>query len=314
MKQQITMRKSNNLTIGEVWELFMRKCRARNLSENTLRTYGVHYSILCAFTPADTPLKKINSEIVDDFVFFIRENYNINDVAVNSYLRSIRTFLYYCMDCKYIESFKIKMAEVDKKVKETYTNEELERLLKKPDMDSCTFAEYKTWVFENYLLGTGNRISSALDVQIKDINFEDNIIIIRKAKNRKQQVLPLSNTLAEILMEFLEIRGSRPDDYLFCNNFGEQSSVRTYQGLVKKYNILRNVNKSSCHLFRHTFAKKWILASGDVFRLQKILGHSDLSVTKEYVNMFGNYLRLDFEKFNPLDNLKGKHGDSIRMQ
>lgn len=72
--------------------------------------------------------------------------------------------------------------------------------------------------------------------------------------------------------------------------------------------MLHNVNKSSCHLFRHTFAKNWILASGDVFRLQKILGHSDLSVTKEYVNMFGNDLQLDFEKFNPLDNLKGKQG------
>lgn len=157
-------------------------------------------------------------------------------------------------------------------------------------------------------MGTGNRISSALDVQIKDINFENNIIIIRKAKNRKQQILPLSNTLAEILMGCLEIRGNAPDDYLFCNNFGEQASVRTYQGLVRKYNMLYNVNKSSCRLFRHTFAKNWILAGGDVFRLQKILGHSDLSVTKEYVNMFGNDLQLDFEKFNPLDNLKGKQG------
>jgi site-specific recombinase XerD len=56
-------------------------------------------------------------------------------------------------------------------------------------------------------------------------------------------------------------------------------------------------------LFRHTFAKNWILAGGDQFRLMKILGHSDMSVTKEYVQMFGQDLQLDFEKFNPLDNL-----------
>lgn len=131
MKQQITMRKTKNLTIGEAWKLFIRKCRAKNLSENTLSTYGLHYSILCAFTPADTPLKEMNSDTVDVFVFFIRENYNINDVTVNYYLRSVRTCLYYCMDCNYIESFMIRMTKVEKKVEETYTHEELERLLKK---------------------------------------------------------------------------------------------------------------------------------------------------------------------------------------
>ena len=39
-------------------------------------------------------------------------------------------------------------------------------------------------------------------------------------------------------------------------------------------------------------------------RFQKILGQSDLSVTKEYVQMFGADLQMDFERFNPLDNLR----------
>jgi len=50
-----------------------------------------------------------------------------------------------------------------------------------------------------------------------------------------------------------------------------------------------------------------------MFRLQKILGHSDLTVTKEYVNMFGQDLQMDFEKFNPLDNLKSRNKGTIRM-
>lgn len=74
----------------------------------------------------------------------------------------------------------------------------------------------------------------------------------------------------------------------------------------------RNVNKTSCHLFRHTFAKNWILAGGDIFRLQKILGHYDLEMTKEYLAMFGQDLQMDFEKFNPLDRLK-KNKSIIRM-
>jgi len=40
-----------------------------------------------------------------------------------------------------------------------------------------------------------------------------------------------------------------------------------------------------------------------LFRLQKILGHSSLEIVKEYINMYGNDLQMDFNNFNPLDNL-----------
>lgn len=83
-----------------------------------------------------------------------------------------------------------------------------------PDLSHCTFSEFKIWAFENYLLATGNRISTALNLKIEDINFEDNIIIIRKTKNRKQQILPLSKSLAEVLRQYLEVRGGNSEEYL----------------------------------------------------------------------------------------------------
>ena len=212
--------------------------------------------------------------------------------------------MYYCMEESYLPSFNVCMIRSEKKIKETYSNAELERLLTKPDINTCSFSTYKTWVFENYLLGTGNRLSTALNVRIKDIDFYNNTIILVKTKNRKQQIIPLSQSLAEILVGYLEIRGNNPDDYLFCNIYGEKGNIRSFEDLVAKYNHERGVEKTSIHLFRHTFAKHWILQGGDIFRLQKILGHSDLSVTKEYVQMFGQDLQMDFEKFNPLDNLK----------
>jgi integrase len=93
------------------------------------------------------------------------------------------------MECQYIPSFKIKLIKAEKKIKESYTDSELERLLKKPDLDSCSFSIYKTWVFENYLLGTGNRISTALDVKIFDLDFQSSTINLHKTKNRKQQII-----------------------------------------------------------------------------------------------------------------------------
>lgn len=83
-------------------------------------------------------------------------------------------------------------------------------------------------------MGTANRISTALDLHIGDINFQSGVIILRKTKNRKQQIIPLSVTLAEILQGYLQIRGGAADDYVFCNEYGEQASCRTYQQLVRR--------------------------------------------------------------------------------
>lgn len=297
MKQKITMNKSQNLSIEESYQLFIRKALVRNLSEQTITTYNNHFRMFSQSINNQAPINIVTSDTVDNYIIWLRENTKANDITINSYLRSLRAFLYYCMECNYVSSFKIRLTKAEKKIKETYTDEELQRLLKKPDTNSCSFSTYKTWVFENYLLATGNRISTALDVQIGDLDFYNNTINLRKTKNRKHQIIPLSHTLSQILQEYLQIRGGELEDYLFCNAYGGQASVRTFQDLVRKYNIKRNVNKTSCHLFRHTFAKSWIMAGGDQFRLMKILGHSDMSVTKEYVQMFGQDLQMDFEKF-----------------
>ena len=313
MKQKITMQKKQNLTIEQAFELFMRKTTVRNLSDKTIRTYEYHYNLFCAYTDKTGLIADINEECIDNFILHLKNNSNANEITINSYLRSIRTFLYYCMDCGYLKNFKITLLKTEKKIKETYTQQELERLLKKPDVSNCSFTEYKTWVFENYLLGTGNRISSALNVKICDVDFDNGTILIRKTKNKRQQIIPLSHTLANVLKDYLEIRQGTPEDYLFCNMYGEQGNRRTFQQEVHDYNIKRNVNKTSCHLFRHTFAKHWILSGGDIFRLQKILGHYNLEMTKEYVQMFGEDLLQDFDTFNPLDKMQKKERVTIRM-
>lgn len=311
--EKITMSKKSNLSIQEAFDLFIRKCKIKNLTGLSISSYEKKMVHFYEFINKSEPITAVTKDTVDDYILWLRENTEANDITINSYLRSVRAFLYFCMEDKYIPTFKIQLIKAEKKIKETYTDDELVRLLEKPDVDNCSFSCYKTWVFENYLLGTGNRISTALDLHIGDINFQSGVIILRKTKNRKQQIIPLSATLAEILQGYLQIRGGEADDYVFCNEYGEQASCRTYQQLVRRYNRKRGVEKTSCHTFRHTFAKNWILNSGDMFRLQKILGHSDLTVTKEYVNMFGQDLQMDFEKFNPLDNLKGRSKGIIKM-
>lgn len=302
-KEKITMKKNTNITYEDAFKYFIRKCKIKNLTENSIRSYEKKIVPFFDFIDKTELVENLNEDIVDDYIVYLKENTDANDITINSYLRTLRAFAYYCMDCEYVDHFKIKMIKAEKKIKETYTDEELHNLLQKPNIKKCTFSTYKVWVFENYLLGTGNRISTALDIQIGDIDFGNNQIVLKKTKNRKQQIIPLSAKLADILTEYLQYRDGNKEDYLFCNEFGEKASIRSYQQLVRRYNIKHNVNRTGVHALRHTFAKKCVMNGMDVFKLQKIMGHSDLSVTREYVNMFGQDLKMDYEKYCPLDNL-----------
>lgn len=311
MRTKITMNTSKNLSVESAYELFIRKCRVKNLSQATITSYNNKVIPFVEFCNGGD-ISAVTVDTVDAFTDMLKKEHNVNDVSVVSYLRSVRAFLYYCMDCNYMTSFKIHLPKCNKEIKEIYTDEQLEKLLKKPDTNTCSFTEYKTWVFENYLIATGNRLSTALNVQIRDLNFEDGIITLRKTKNRKQQIIPLSASLADVLQEYLVVRGGQPEDYLFCNNYGEQASNRTWQTLVYRYNVKRDVNVTSIHAFRHSFARLWILNHGDIMRLKTILGHSNIAVTNEYLQMFGQDLQMDFEKFNPLDNMN-REKIKIRM-
>lgn len=290
-----------NLTdcLGE----YLNKCRARNLSERTLEVYEERLSVFLKFSEnANLHISGLSTAVIDEFILYLQER-GCGDVTIQSYIRDVRAFLYFLMEADYIDRFKIKLPKADERIKETYTDEELKKLLKKPNLRHCEFNEYKMWVFSNYLLATGNRISTVLNLKIADLDFDNAIIQLNKVKNRKAQIVPMSSSLVIIMKEYLNYRKGSGDDYVFCNSYGGQGEIRSYQNLLAKYNRSRGVTKTSAHLYRHTFAKRWILNGGDIFRLQKLLGHSDLSVVKNYVNIFSRDLSKDYSEFNPLDTL-----------
>lgn len=246
---------------------FLEKCRAKNLSEKTLNIYTVHFKFFREYlSDPDKKASDITEDTLEGFILYL-QNRGCNDITVQSYMRGVRCFCYYLMEEGYLQRFKIKLPKADKRIKETYTDTELKKLLKKPNVKTCEFNEYKTWVFSNYLLATGNRISTVLSLQIKDLDFENETIQLNKCKNRKAQIVPMASSLKVILKEYLTYRKGSPDDYVFCNSYGGKGDIRSYQEMLAKYNQKRGVSKTSAHLYRHTFAKRWILNGGDIFRL-----------------------------------------------
>ena len=298
-----------NITFGELCAEVVRFKRLRNLAPDTIDYYEDCGNYLAEFLGEETLCQTITEDTYYNYIEYLHQNKpHLKSATERSYLTGIRAILYYGMKKGYIQQFAVQLPKMDEVVKETYTDAEVALLLKKPDIKKCSFAEYRNWVLINYMLGTGNRVGTIVAIKLEDVDLANGTIVLKKLKGRKQYVIPISRSLTQILQEYLAVRKGEPGDYLFCTAYGQQTTVDVIESQIARYNRKRGVEKTSLHMFRHTFAKQWILNGGDIFRLQKILGHSSLEMVRKYVNMFGDDLQRDFDRFNPLDNYLGNAG------
>ena len=312
--EMIMFERDTNISVQEAYDRFIRIKRARNLAPETMTHYKLHFQYFSRYFDVNKPCREITLDTYYGYIEHLQNTRNANSTTINTYLGSLRSIFYWFMEEGYMRQFSIKLLKKEKKIKETYTDEELERVLKKPNLKTCKFNEYRNWVMSNYFLATGNRLRTAINLQIGHLDFENHLIFMGKTKNGRQQLIPMAKSLVGILQEYLAYRRGNPEDYVFCDIHNRQLTRDGTITIMRKFHHSRGITKTSIHAYRHTFAKKWILNGGDIFRLQKILGHSSMDMVKNYVEMFSDDLQKDFDVFNPLDNLmKDKKGELIEM-
>lgn len=300
--RQIKMAKRGEMTYKDLEQEYIKKCKVNNLSEYTIDFYIVSGRSFNKFVNI-TKLKvsEINRDLVDDYILFLKDT-GVKDVTINTYMHGISPIIKYGMGLGIIEKFGFKEIRTTEQIKQVYTDEELSMLLEKPDMTS--FAEYRNWVIVNFLLGTGIRALELRNIKIEDVDLASSMLIVKRTKSRKQRYIPVSKSLNKVLTEYLDYRKAESkEDYLFCNIFGEQLPRTTLQMSITKYCKKRGVSKYSLHLFRHTFAKKWIMNQGSAFALQKILGHSSMKMVNHYVNLYAEDLKRNYDEFCALESV-----------
>jgi integrase/recombinase XerD len=257
-------------------------------------------------------LSEMNAKRYADYVLYLKSKLG-SDTSVQTYGRDLRTVLYFLMREGHVESFKVKEIKTDRHAIDTYTDEELIILLKKPNMKKCRFLEYQAWVMTNFLFTTGVRQRSLIHLQIKDFDAYNGVISVRVTKNRKPLIIPLNKDMVEILKEYLRYRQCEDKEaYLFCNAYGDQLRKGTHYAMMAAYNKARGVETTGIHRYRHTFAKQWILNGGSVVSLSKILGHSNLNITQNYLNLLVTDLAKQVDEVNLLDKFAAKKHLTMR--
>lgn len=304
---------NENIKTKDALEEFYQDKRTENTAESTLKTYDMHIrNFIDSNDMWDFTTSLINKDHYQWWVEDLQEDDRKSDTTVATYCRSVRAFIYWLQENEYTDVFPVKIPKYQKKVKRCYTDEELKTLLEKPDRN-CSEVQYQTWVYINLLISTGLRLSSSLDILVKDIDFKNNVVYVDTTKNNQGLALSLNDDVIKILKKYIQLFRLSADDYLFCKGDNTRMANHTMQCNVANYNRAHGVEKTSIHLFRHTFAKNFYIQTKDVYTLCQVLGHSNISVTEGYlkdlgVSLFADTVYNPQQQFTKKDNAPKRRG------
>ena len=286
-------------SLAEAAEEFFRYNKAKNLSEDTQDAYKRRINKFVKFYGATEAISNIRQKDLDEFMYELSES-GIKPITIKTDMRHLRTFINFCASRGYMENLIVPMPRVEETVKETYSNEELKLLLAKPQGNN--WVEYRDWVMVNYFFSTGQRLSTVLNIKVNELDLTNHQVKLSHNKDKRQKYMPLSSALVEVLREYIYMSGLESEDWLFPEYEGGQIKKRSAQSSIAEYNQSRGVEKTSIHLFRHTFAKTYITNGGNPAKLQKLLNHKTIHMTMHYVNLYGEDISSDLDTYNPLDN------------
>jgi site-specific recombinase XerD len=172
-----------------------------------------------------------------------------------------------------------------------FTEKEIRKIL-----SVCKFSRDHAIVLT--LLDTGARASELVGLRLAD--WRPGYLKVL-GKGRKERAVPVSDRTDRAIAR--QVRLGHPDHPLFANLLtGEPMVYDTLRSLMDRLQEQAGVHDVHAHRFRHTFAITFLRNGGDIYTLQKILGHSTLEMVKTYLDIAKSDIARAHEKASPVTN------------
>jgi site-specific recombinase XerD len=292
--------------------LFYSRCVGLNLANSTILSYQKGLLDFAYFlTEANiSDILKVKPTDILNYLSYIKRK-RLAPVTVADRYILLRAFYNFLVQYDYLTESplrNIKKPKVPKKHARTFTNNEVEAILNYFDKD--TFTGYRNYTIMCILFSTGMRKSELLGLTVLDVHLDENIVTVL-GKGNKTREIPIGNVLRKVLKKYLRDRGELLTELsapftpkLLIGHKGEPLTIHGLDTVFRQLKLNLSIPKVrlSPHTWRHTFAKTFLLNGGDIFSLQRMLGHEDISTTQIYVDYTTQELKVQNEKFNPLNN------------
>jgi len=263
-------------------------------------------------------IEEITQQIIYDYLLYLRNRPKMDGKpgklsisAINNSIKSIRGLFRYLHEV--VETIpdnparKLKALKVRHAIINSYTGEQVQAILSVISQE--TFAGQRNSMLIQLLIDTGLRISESLSICIKDIDFNKSLIKVVGKGNKERQV-PFGKNTKKLFKQWIIAQTLTDTNKIFFAKGAESISTASIRTSFRKYGKLAGLQVSvRPHIFRHSFALMFLRNSGQVFALQKILGHSTLDMTRRYVNMLTEDIQEEHRRCGPGDKLFSNKDD-----
>ena len=288
-------------SLEEAYDEWLCSCKDKGLSDGSIASYREKVELFLKYTDVD--VEDLDNEIVYEFRDWLKTHRNFNDVSINTTYRTINVFFKFIHNEYQVPLFHLEYVKETKKIKQIFSPDDIRKLLRQPNLDSCTYSELRDWCIVNIVLNTGVRASSIVNIKIGDIDFKAKTIHFRHMKNRQEQVFPLKKDTLKIIRLYLDCLEDELDEYMFINSEHKQLTSKQLSVSFQRYCKNRNVKITSFHCLRHFFATRLLQETHNIHLVSKTLNHSSVAVTERYVSTLG--LNAYSSTLENIDILKG---------
>jgi integrase/recombinase XerD len=267
--------------LPQAYDLFVRERRfITNVSPKTLDWYKNSWQAFSRHVDSNSLIADLDSAQLKAATIGLAAS-GLKAVSVNTHLRAINAFLNWAHQEGLLPK-RLRAARLitEQKLPDILSPDQITVLLAvKPD----GFAQQRTHALAMLILDTGLRLSECLNLQRSSIDQDQSTIQVL-GKGRRHRIVPVSSRMLGHLFRWLR---RHSDDVVFPRMAGGPMKSRMVLTNFKALQLCAGITdvRFSPHTLRHTFASYYIKNGGGEFRLQRILGHTTLEMTRRYVQL-----------------------------
>lgn len=278
----------------------------RGLSRNTIVSYRRDLNSYIDFVSSHyvDALSKISKNDITNFMM----NQKDKGISANSIARrlaAIRMFHRFLARERIVKgdpSSLIDSPRLWKKIPDTLSLNEVERLLAQPDIRDRQGSRDKA-ILET-LYATGMRVSEIVNLKADNVNLDIGYLRCI-GKGNKERVIPLGKKAIVSIKRYLEINRpyflkTKESEFLFLSRLGRRLSRQSVWKIIKRYAKYAKIKKPiKPHTLRHSFATHLLERGADLRSVQEMLGHSNISTTQIYTHINKERLKAIHKMYHP---------------
>ena len=248
----------------------------RRYSQNTIKTYSDALDVFFRFFHN----KAIENLTKEDLIHFNTEyilKKNLSSSYQNQVINAIKLF-YRNRFNRSMEVDFIQRPRREKRLPNVLSKDEVKAILESP-------TNLKHRAMLSLIYACGLRRSELLNLTLKDVMSDRNLLFIRQSKGKKDRVVPISIKLIEMLRDYY--KAFKPKIWLFEGQLpGEKYSERSIQLVLNQAVTKAKINKPvTLHWLRHSYATHLLENGTDLRYIQELLGHSSSRTTEIYTHV-----------------------------